>query len=111
VKKKLGNRIRQYRLIRSFSQEKVADELKMSVGNYGKIERGDVSISVDTFLRICQILEIKPSQLLDEGEQLSHSNLSSFVTRSEFQILQKEFEVLSVKLENIMLRLDVNKGI
>ncbi|MFM2195393.1 MAG: Helix-turn-helix domain, partial [Bacteroidota bacterium] len=38
----VGQRIRMFRAMRGLSQDNVADELGMTTGNYGKMERGEI---------------------------------------------------------------------
>ena len=86
----------------------------MSTGNYGKIERGEVALTVEKLQRICQILKVSVSDILDEstinitqdkGKEKSNKNLYAPVTQAEFQLLAKEVEILYEKVENINLKL------
>lgn len=55
--------IRTVRECKDFSQDFMAEKLGLSVGGYGKLERGESKMSVDTLLEIAQILEIELSDL------------------------------------------------
>jgi transcriptional regulator with XRE-family HTH domain len=112
VNKKIGERIRQLRLVKGYNQDNVAEELNMSAGNYGKIERGEVALTVDKLQRICQILQVSISDILDDHtittattNVKANKNLYSPVSQAEFQLLVKEVEVLYEKVENINLKL------
>ncbi|SDF07326.1 Helix-turn-helix domain-containing protein [Mucilaginibacter pineti] len=50
-----------------YTQEYLAAKLKISQNSYSKIELGYVKLSLDRFLKICQILDLEPSNLL-KGE-------------------------------------------
>jgi transcriptional regulator with XRE-family HTH domain len=56
VDKLVGERIRKYRVISGLSQENMAEEIGMSTGNYGKIERGEISISITHLSLISAVL-------------------------------------------------------
>ncbi len=110
MKKQIGNRIRQIRLVRGFNQDNVADELKMSVGNYGKIERGEVSINVETLQKLSVILGVSPADIFEDQpittKNTKQNNLFAYVTQAEFQLLAKDVEVLNQAMENIKLKLE-----
>lgn len=55
----IGERIRQYRIINNLSQENVAEELSMSNGNYGKIERGEIDVSSTHLIALAQLFHIE----------------------------------------------------
>lgn len=62
---KLGKKIRKERKIRGWVQEEFANEIGMSPCSYGKIERGESNMSVNTLERIAKGLKMKPSELFD----------------------------------------------
>lgn len=63
----IGQKIKKRRLDRGLSQEKAAELCDISASFYGNIERGTKIMSLDTFVDICQALQISPDYiLLDE---------------------------------------------
>ena len=58
VNARIGEKIRKIRELKGLKQENVAQELGMSLGGYGKIERGESSISVDRLQQIAKILDL-----------------------------------------------------
>lgn len=54
----LGNVIRKYREQRNFSQEQFANICGISRAYYGRIERGEHSITVETCQKIADALKI-----------------------------------------------------
>ncbi|HWN68024.1 MAG TPA: helix-turn-helix transcriptional regulator, partial [Haliangium sp.] len=54
----LGNAARQARKARKLTQERVAEQLDVSVEFYSRIERGLTHPSLDTFLRLLSVLEV-----------------------------------------------------
>jgi transcriptional regulator with XRE-family HTH domain len=50
--------IRKIRELKNFTREYVAAELKMSTSGYGKIERGDVDLTVSKLIEISKVLEV-----------------------------------------------------
>lgn len=50
--------IRKIRELKNLTREFVAAELKMSPSGYGKIERGDVDLTVSKLIEISKVLEV-----------------------------------------------------
>lgn len=50
--------IRKIRELKNLTREYVAAELKMSSSGYGKIERGDVDLTVSKLIEISIVLEV-----------------------------------------------------
>ena len=94
-KNDIGNRIRRERLLRNLKQEQVAEELGMSAGNYGKIERGDISITITQLERLAEIFNITLAELvIDSQKQSEKSPAYGYVPYSEFQALVHDFRSL-----------------
>jgi transcriptional regulator with XRE-family HTH domain len=50
--------IRKIRELKNLTREYVAAELNMSTSGYGKIERGDVDLTVSKLIEISKVLEV-----------------------------------------------------
>lgn len=59
----LGRRIREVRVQQQISQEQLADLAKISRAHIGRIERGDMSPTVETVERIAAALDYPPNDL------------------------------------------------
>lgn len=69
---RLGKRIREVRLDQNISQEQLADRAEISRAHMGRIERGDMSPTIDTVERIAAALLCAPHVLfLEESGQKS----------------------------------------
>ncbi len=64
--KQLGDAIRQQRQSLNVSQEDFANDHKLNRGYYGRIERGEVNITIGTLIEICNKLEIGLSTLIQD---------------------------------------------
>ena len=62
--KKIGQRIRQVRKAKGWSQGTLAAECGISMSFMGHIERGTRIMSLDTFACICHALGVKADELL-----------------------------------------------
>ena len=66
LQKFLGNRIRELRREKGFSQESFADHCGLHRTYMGAIERGEHNLTIQTALTIARGLDITVSQLLSE---------------------------------------------
>ena len=57
--------IRHLRELKRYTREYVADLLEISVSGYGKIERGEVDVSLSKLFKIAEILEVDVLQILN----------------------------------------------
>ncbi len=65
INKRIALNLRNARLMRNYSQEYIALQLKISQNAYSKIEIGRTRITVETVFKIAGILEVDIYTLLD----------------------------------------------
>lgn len=65
---KFGNNLREIRVAKGFTQEKLANELGVEISQISRIERGVINTSVITVYQLAKILNIKVSTLFDFNE-------------------------------------------
>ncbi|MFA9189311.1 helix-turn-helix transcriptional regulator [Flavobacterium sp. FBOR7N2.3] len=58
MNRKVYENIRKIRELKNLTREYVAAELKMSPSGYGKIERGDVDLTVSKLIEISKVLDV-----------------------------------------------------
>lgn len=61
----IGRHIRAARKQHKFTQEYMAEKLKMSVAHYGRLERGERQINLERLAQISVLLGIPMAQLLE----------------------------------------------
>ncbi len=66
IRKKIGNKIREIRKQRAFSQEELAFRCGLHRTYISDIERGYRNISIKNIEKIAKALRVKPSKLLEE---------------------------------------------
>ena len=59
IKKSVGDRIRQLRKARGYSQEKLADKADLHYTHIGSIERGEKNWSIETLVKVANGLMLK----------------------------------------------------
>lgn len=63
IKKLLGKKIKYFRILRGYSQEKFSELLNISQRTLSGIECGNNFLTSNTLERILEVLKIKPSEL------------------------------------------------
>ncbi|MBK9592347.1 MAG: helix-turn-helix transcriptional regulator [Crocinitomicaceae bacterium] len=61
----IGKKIKQLRELRNYTQLHMAENLGMTVGGYGKIERDETDVTIGRLNRIAEILETDISAVLN----------------------------------------------
>jgi transcriptional regulator with XRE-family HTH domain len=61
----IGANIKKFRELKSLTREQMASDLKMSLSNYSKIERGEIDLTISRVYEIAQIFETDVAQLLN----------------------------------------------
>lgn len=101
--KQIGERIRQFRQQKGFSQENMADQLNISTTAYGDIERGKTDVTLSRLYKISEVLGTGLAPILgisrqEEGERL-HLQTKIEVLNLEREELLRHNEQLRVQLE------------
>ena len=65
LRKFLGQRVRDLRTQRSYSQERLGERSSLSGKFIGEVERGEKSISLDSLYRVARALSVPLAQLVD----------------------------------------------
>jgi len=65
VKRLVGDRIRQLRKQKGFSQEKLGDESDLHYTHIGSIERGQKNWSIDTLIKVAKGLDVEVAELFN----------------------------------------------
>jgi transcriptional regulator with XRE-family HTH domain len=104
VSKKVGDRIRKYRQLAGYNQEYVAEEIGMSGGNFGKIERGEIDINTEYLYRLARLFKVPVSEFFDEKpiSIASEKNVPyGFATKADLESLADVVKRLSLEIEKL----------
>jgi transcriptional regulator with XRE-family HTH domain len=66
IAKRLGKKIKLARVEKDMSQSQLAQAANIDSSHVGKIERGEVNITVETLYRLAEALRCSPAMLLPE---------------------------------------------
>jgi transcriptional regulator with XRE-family HTH domain len=67
LSKLLGRRIKLLRVEKDLLQSELAQLTDRDPSYLGRIERGEINITIETFARIANALDIKPSEILKKA--------------------------------------------
>ena len=62
---KLGKNVAKYRKLKNLSQNALADILDISREHLAKVETAKRGMSIYLFFKICEVLEVSPSQFFE----------------------------------------------
>jgi len=111
----IGEKIRSIRMQKGLSQESIALDLSLSQSAYAKIEKGVTKIDIQRFLKIAELLETDPWDLLqlNDGKVINFNN--SQLTNGyieNFYAAQKELyeqQIMSLQEEVNFLKKIIDK--
>jgi transcriptional regulator with XRE-family HTH domain len=107
---RVGEKIRQLRVLAGLSQENIAEEIGMSHGNFGKIERGEIDINTHHLFAVAKALKVDVTDLFDFnsiGGPVKDSKVkSSTITKSDIDQLHHSISAINKAIENIQIQIN-----
>ena len=109
MEKRIGAQIRKLRLLRGLSQENIAEAIGMSTGNFGKIERGEITLSIRHLDEITRALNIDVADLYHSEVQLVQEPQAPYTqfNSADFNRLVREIDDLKKEVAQIKTKLDL----
>jgi transcriptional regulator with XRE-family HTH domain len=109
----LADNIKKFRELKNITREKIAAELKMSLSNYSKIERGEIDLTISRIQEIANLLEVDISHILNFDAtnifNISNNKLVQGVKVENMQVQNDEYKDKYIKmLEEEIERLKKN---
>jgi len=96
VYSQVGKKIRYYRKAIQYTQEELGHILKIDQSYLGRIERGEINITLETLYKISEALQVTPSQLLDSTREIPD--------KSKHESLEK-IDILLSSLNSVELKI------
>lgn len=114
----LGNRIREYRKERGFSQEILAEKSGVSTNTISRIEGGQMAMSVEILQKIVKALGVDANTLLGVSTEVNETKIwvSAFSSRvqelkeNEQKILKHTMNALIESMENNRLKISTDRS-
>jgi transcriptional regulator with XRE-family HTH domain len=73
IDRAIGARLRAFRLQRRMSQTDIGKAVGVTFQQIQKYEKGTNRVSSSTMVKLCELLDVKPEQLLGNGSGVFHS--------------------------------------
>ena len=99
----IGRHIRSARRACGYTQEKVAEQLKMTVAHYGRLERGERTINLERLSQLSVLLCVPIEKLVEGCVPEAESTVSSEMPQNDFE--QKMHSYLRYCSEETLTRM------
>ncbi|MBB6003206.1 helix-turn-helix domain-containing protein [Arcicella rosea] len=104
---KIGEKIRQARLLKGYSQENMAELLQISTTAFGDIERSKTELTINRAQKIANLLDINVLELFGEEvitpKIMLHTESETEQLKLEIEKLKKESDYWRSKFEERVL--------
>ncbi|MCY9661970.1 helix-turn-helix transcriptional regulator [Paenibacillus chondroitinus] len=90
----VGKRVRFYRKAAQLSQEELGALLNIDQSYLGKIERGEVNITLETIQKISEVLKIYPYQLFEVVEERTNKEKNEVLNKIELLLVNLKIDEL-----------------
>lgn len=106
-----GERIRELRKERGFSQEQIALRAEITTSYFGQIERGQANPSIDLLEKICEAMNVKTSDIFTDTNTnlLGIDSLSMQILHQLNGKTDKEKEIVLNIIKNIFRLQETSK--
>lgn len=104
--RRIGNKLLEVRKKAGLTQAEVAECAGLSDRTYADIERGNVNMRIETFLRICRALNVTPDDILTESDSsIAEKQESVFEKLNNCSAREKEtaLGLLEVYLNSLII--------
>ncbi len=113
MNKKIGERIRKYRNLANLNQEVAGEEIGMSGGNFGKIERGEIDINTDYLEKLAKLFKIPVTNFFDDRPLTSFNDKNQnygYASQTDMDALTEMVKKLAIEVEKIHEKLPAKKA-
>ena len=88
---------------KGYTQETLAEMVGVTTGHIGSIERGRAKIGLETFVRICRLLDVTPDELLFDSafspETVAHHEMAALLKHATPAQLRKAVKLVETMME------------
>ena len=90
----IGQKIKAIRDLKGFKQDYVSEKLGISSGHYSNIENGHKTCTLYILIKLCQILDTTPNEILSDCVSLNHDEKETFIVEMQRSLKADEKEFL-----------------
>ncbi len=115
MKKTIGERIRELRRIKGYTQDNMATDLEITAGAYAKIERGETDPSATRLVKIAEILEVDVTSFFKETPTTTKAedpaNPYGYASKQELDNLAQMIKQLTKEIEKLKGQMEQGKKV
>lgn len=100
--KAIGKNIKKYRHLRGLRQEDLAELMDLSPNFISMVERGEKTLSLDSFVRIANVLQVSADMLLADVLDTGYTLKSSLLTEQLESLDKKDREMILDAVETLL---------
>lgn len=99
----IGNNLYKVRKSKGFTQAEVAEKAELSDRTYADIERGSVTMRIDSLLKICTALRITPNDILvnDSISEITEQDIVKIIKECSSAEKQTALKLLNIYIESL----------
>ena len=98
----IGNNLYKIRKLNGLTQAEVAEKADISDRTYADIERGSVTMRIDSFLKICKALKITPNDILvDDSMEITEQRFLDELSRCSDSEKETALKLLSIYIDSL----------
>ena len=99
----IGNALYKFRKSKGFTQAEVAEKSDLSDRTYADIERGNVTMRIDSLIKICNALAITPNDIFDINPQneITEQNITDLIKNCSENEKATAFKLLSIYINSL----------
>ena len=100
----IGNNLYKVRKEKGLTQAEVAEKAELSDRSYADIERGSVTMRVDSLLKICMALNITPNDILVSGDvvKITEQDIADIIKECSNSEKETALKLLSVYVDSLI---------
>lgn len=101
--RRIGNKLYKVRKTKGLTQAEVAEKAELSDRTYADIERGSVTMRVDSLLKICSALQITPNDILvvDSFVDITEQDIANTIKDCSNSQKETALKLLSVYIDSL----------
>lgn len=93
----IGNKIKNIRELKNFTQEYMAERLDISQAAYSKLEKGDIKVSDEKLSQIAKILDVQPEDISSFDSQKYFNSFNNVKGSNNGSIIIGGDEIETIK--------------
>ena len=99
----IGNNLYKFRKAKGLTQAEVAEKSDLSDRTYADIERGNVTMRIDSLIKICNALNITPNEILVSKSQkeITEQEIANAIKNCSESEKATALKLLSVYIDSV----------